>query len=80
MADALANDVIANAFIVSQYPEIATIGALMDSLASVGRKVFVQYLEDEDHGPALECKIKEDLNGLGYKIIRKSDRITVSFP
>lgn len=79
MADAPANAVKADAAIVAFYPEIASINATLDSLASAGRKVFRQYLEDTDHGPAIEAKINSDLTGLGYQVTRKSDYVQVSF-
>ena len=80
MANATDNDVTANAAIVALYPEIAGIPATMDALAVLGRKVFTVILDDCDHGPALEDSLNTTLSGQGYKVIRKQDRVTVSFP
>jgi hypothetical protein len=80
MATALVNDTAADAAIVAMYPEIVGIEATMDALAAAGRKVFTQYLEDCDHGPAIEDKINLDLTGLGYRVKRSKETVTVSFP
>lgn len=78
MATCAENKVTADAFVVTLYPEITNITTFMDSLATLGRLVFVVTLEDPDHGPALEDKLNADLTGLGYSVTRKESTVTIA--
>jgi hypothetical protein len=78
MATCTDNKVTADAFIVSLYPEIVGMEAFMDSLAALGRLVYVVTLEDPDHGPAVKANIETQLASLGYKVTLKETTVTVS--
>jgi hypothetical protein len=78
MADCATNKPIADAFIATLYPEVADIVALMDSLAAVGRVVYVLTLDDPDHGSVMEAKLTLDLNDNGYTASHSGSVITVA--
>ena len=78
MADCATNKPIADAFIATQYPEVADIVALMDSLAAVGRTVYVLTLDDADHGTVMKAKLTLDLNDNGYVVSNSGITVTVA--
>jgi hypothetical protein len=80
MATCAENKVIADAFIVSLYPEIVGLAAFMDSIAALGRLVFVVTLDDTDHGEAVKKECEDQLTGLGYTVTKSSSDVTIVCP
>jgi len=78
MATCVENKVIADAYIVTLYPEISGIVAFMDSIAALGRLVYTITLDDPDHGKAVEASLNAALTGLGYTVTRSADSVIVA--
>lgn len=78
MATCIVNSPIADAFIVTLYPEVASIVALMDSLAAVGRQVYVLTLDDQDHAAAINTALTADLAGNGYSVTTGNLIVTIA--
>ena len=78
MATCAINKVLSDAFIVTLYPEIAGIEAFMDSLAALGRSVFVVTLDDNDHASAVKAQLDSDLTGLGYTVAIGVGNVTIA--
>lgn len=78
MATCTDNKLIADSFIITLYPEIADIDVFMDTIAALGRLVYVITLDDKDHGPAVKANIDTQLTGLGYTVTLKETTVTIS--
>jgi hypothetical protein len=80
MANAATNIALADAHIVTHYPEIANIEDTLDAIAAVGRTLFTLTLEDKDHGTAIADSLELTLVGLGYVIKASQTIVTVAIP
>lgn len=80
MATCAENKVIADAFIVTLYPEIVGLAAFMDSIAALGRLVYTVTLDDPDHGDAVKADCESQLTGLGYTINKTATSVVIVCP
>lgn len=82
MGTASENSPIADAHIVTHYPEMVDIADTMDAIAAVGRKLWTLTLEDKDHGSAVKDSLETTLIGQGYTVTLSQgvDTVTVAIP
>jgi len=78
MATCAENKVTADAYIVGLYPEIVGLVAFMDSIAALGRLMFVITLDDDDHGSAIKAECDSQLTGLGYSVTHKGSTVIIA--